>query len=130
MLCLILGVLLAQVGCQVLKANSFEAPCPHSGTNRVAGNYKYSICILDFLYDPASPVKSKSYIAIAKAITVNISANVIQWLITLPAADLPDDEHRGYLKLVKRHVLENSFYLMLEDIDRDSENGNRKKSYN
>lgn len=117
------------IGCQALYANSFEAPSPNSGKNWVAGNYNYSLYILNFLCDPASADKSKSYVAIATATTVNISANVIQWLNTLHAADLPDDDHRGYLKLVKRPVMHDGFYMMSEDIEGDSEKGNKIKSY-
>jgi hypothetical protein len=117
------------IGCQVLYANSFEAPSPNSGKNWIAGNYNYSIYILNFLCDPASADKSKSYVAIATATTVNISANVIQWLNTLHAADLPDDDHRGYLKMVKRPVLQDGFYMMSEDIEGDSDKENKIKSY-
>ncbi len=117
------------IGCQALYANSFEAPSPNSGKNWVAGNYNYSVYILNFLCDPASADKSKSYVAIATATTVNISANVIQWLNTLHAAELPDDDHRGYLKLVKRPVLQDGFYMMSEDIEGDSEKENKIKSY-
>jgi hypothetical protein len=117
------------IGCQALYANAFEAPNPNAGKNWIAGNYYYSIYILNFLCDPASADKSKSYVAIATATTVNISANVIQWLNTLHAADLPDDDHRGYLKMVKRPVLQDGFYMMSEDIEGDSDKENKIKSY-
>ena len=117
------------IGCQALYANSFEAPSPNSGKNWVSGSYNYSLYILNFLCDPAIADKSKSYVAIATATTVNISANVIQWLNTLHAADLPDDDRRGYLKLVKRPVLQDGFYMMSEDIEGESKKGNTIKSY-
>ena len=117
------------IGCQALYTNSFEAPNPNSGKNWVAGNYNYSIYILNFLCDPASADKSKSYVSIATATTVNISANVIHWLNSLYAADLPEDDLRGYLKLVKRPVLQDGFYMMSEDIEGDSEKENKIKSY-
>ena len=117
------------IGCQALYANSFVAPNPNSGKNWISGYYNYSIYILNFLCDSASADKSKSYVAIATATTVNISANVIQWLNTLHAADLPDDHNRGYLKLVKRPVLQDGFYMMSEDIEDDSEKEKKIKSY-
>ena len=117
------------IGCQALYANSFEAPSLNSGKNWIAGNYNYSIYILNFLCDPASAIKSKSYVAIATATTVNISANVVHWLNTLHAADLPDDDNRGYLKLVKRPVLKDGYYMMGDDIEGNSERESKLVSY-
>jgi hypothetical protein len=109
------------VGCQALYTNAFEAPNPVTGKNWIAGNYNYTIYILKFLCDPASADKSKSYVAIATATTVVISTNVIQWLNTLHAADLPDDDNRGYLKLVKRPVMKDGYYYMGDNIERESD---------
>jgi hypothetical protein len=52
--------------------------------------------------------------------TVNIAANVMYWLDNLYAANIPEDDMRGYLKLEKRPISKDGYYYF----------GEKKMNYN
>lgn len=96
-------------------ANAFSGPDQYSGKNWVAGNYWYSVYALKFICDNNKPVVNPS-----TATTLNIYANVIPSLNRLTASELPDDDMRGYLKLVRRPVKKDGYYFMGEEAVGDS----------
>jgi hypothetical protein len=116
-------------GAQALYANSFSGPNPYNGKNWVAGQFCYSIYVLRFFCDKNNADKSKFTINPSTATTLNISANALQQLNTLWAADLPDDEFRGYLKLERMPVKKNGFYFLGEKVVGDSHLPKQIKEY-
>lgn len=86
-----------------------------AGQNWVANPYHYSMYILRYLCDQQSSDKSKFYVDHSTPTTVTITANVMYWLDNLYAANLPEDDFRGYLKLTKMPEKRNGFYFMGEE---------------
>jgi uncharacterized protein YozE (UPF0346 family) len=117
------------VGAQAFYANSFSGPDQYSGKNWVAGHFNYSIYVLRFFCDKNSADKSKFTINPSTATTFNIWANALQQLNTLWAADMPDDEFRGYLKLERMPVKKDGFYFMGEKVVGDSHLPKQIKEY-
>ncbi|MCY7346183.1 MAG: hypothetical protein LH614_08155 [Pyrinomonadaceae bacterium] len=106
-------------GLEALYSNSFGGANPSSGKNWAADYYVYSVYLFAFLCDPASADKSKSYTAVATATTLNIHVNWIPQLDTLYAAELADDDLRGYLKMKRMPQKKNGFYYFGEDFQGD-----------
>lgn len=102
-------------GAEATYANAFAGPDPNSGKNWVAGNYWYSIYVLRYFCN-----KSKIEVNPSTATTLNIRANVINDLHMLTASELPDDDIRGYLKLVRKPVKKDGYYFMGEEVVGDS----------
>lgn len=107
-------------GLEARYSNSFGGTNPSAGKNWVADHYGYSLYLLAFLCDPASADKSKSYAAVATATTLNIHVNWLPHLNTLYAAELADDDFRGYLKLKRMPQKKNGFYYFGEDYEGDA----------
>lgn len=103
-------------GCQFLYTNAFTGFMPGTGKNWIADFYDYTIYVLPYLCDPASSDKTKSYTAIATATILNINVNILSSLSAMYAAELPDDEFRGYLKLATRPVWNDGYYLMSDRV--------------
>lgn len=116
-------------GCQALYSYSYSGANPYAGKNWVGDQFWYSIYILRYLCDRNSADKSKYYIDAATPTTVNIYSNVIFWLNALYAADLADEDPRGYLKLQKKPQLKEGFYFMGEEIVGDSHMENKIIEY-
>ncbi|HEY6435196.1 MAG TPA: hypothetical protein VIY47_01285, partial [Ignavibacteriaceae bacterium] len=60
---------------------------------------------------------------------VTITANSIPFLNVLYAADLPDDEFRGYLKLPRLPQKKDGYYFLGEEVVGDSHLENKIKAY-
>jgi len=104
-------------GCQVLYSTVF-GKYPLEGQIFKADPYYYSMYILRYLCDRNSEDKSKYYIDISTTTTVNIVANAMYWLNCLYAANIPDDDFRGYLKLEDRPVkIDGYYFLSKEKVD-------------
>ncbi len=102
-------------GCQISYSTVY-------GKNNVAGKswvadpYHYSMYILRYLCDQNSADRSKYYVDISTPTTVNVTANVIYNLNNLYAADLPDDDFRGYLKLKQFPIKQNGVWSLGEEV--------------
>lgn len=116
------------VGCELNYSTVFSK-YPEEGQTYVADPYIYSMYILRYICDGKSADKSKYYIDISTPTTVNITANAVFWLNTLYAANIPEDDFRGYLKLEDRPVKENGFYFMGEAVVGDSWSENKIIEY-
>lgn len=117
------------VGVQALYSNSFTGPDPNSGKNWVAGMFAYNVYILKYECDPASADKSKYYVSTSSATNFSIAANVLYSLNNLYAADLADDDFRGYLKLVRMPQKKDGFYFMGEEVVGDGHLPKKIKEY-
>src|SRR5688572_15035044 len=97
-------------GVQAMHAYAFSGPGPNNGKNWIAGTYWYSLYVLQYYCenDPAAKVKYSP--TSSTATRLNIYANLIPELNSLYAADLPDDEMRGYLKLKHRPIKKDGYY--------------------
>lgn len=100
-----------------------------AGKNWVADPYQYSIYILRYLCDSQSADKSKYYVDHSTPTTINIYANVIYTLNNLFAADLPDDEARGYLKLRQKPQKKEGAWYLGEEIVGDYGTSSEIKEY-
>lgn len=116
-------------GVQALYSNAFTGPDPNSGKNWVAGMYSYNVYILKYECDPTSADKSKYYVSTSSATNFSISANVIYALNNLYAADLPDDDLRGYLRLKTMPQKKDGFYFMGEEVVGDGHLPKKIKEY-
>jgi hypothetical protein len=85
--------------------------------------------ILRYLCDENSADKSKYYVDVSTTTTVNIVANAMYFLNTLYAANLPDDDFRGYLKLEKRPEKKDGYYYLGEKVVGDSHLENKIMEY-
>lgn len=101
-------------GCQILYSTVF-GKVPLDGQIFLADPYYYSMYILRYLCDQNSPDKSKYYVDISTTTTVNIVANAIYFLNALYAANLPDDDFRGYFKLEERPVKKEGYYFLSKE---------------
>ena len=106
----------APKGCQASYSYSFSGTDLGAGKNWVADHYTFSLYILRYLCDPGSGDRSKFYVDAATPTNVKITANAIYNLSSLFAAELPDDELRGYLKLPSMPVKKDGVYYMGEAI--------------
>jgi len=116
-------------GCQVTVSNSFSGAYLPSGKNWIADNFSYTIYILRYICDQHSADKSKYYVDISTPTTVTITANAISSLNSLFAADLPDDDLRGYLKLKDKPQLKDGFWYLGEAVVGDSWLENKTVEY-
>ncbi len=119
----------APLGCQALYSNSFGGSPPVAGKNWVGDHFYYMIYILRYLCDQQSADKSKYYVDISTPTTVTIYANAIPYFSILYAADLPDDEFRGYLKLLRLPQKKDGYYFLGEEVVGDSHRENKIKEY-
>ena len=119
----------APQGCQALYTNSFGGSAPVSGKNWIGDHFTYRIYVLRYLCDKQSADKSKYYVDVSTPTTVTVSINEIPNLNTLYAADLPDDEFRGYLKLPRFPQKKDGYYFMGEEVVGDSHLENKIKTY-
>lgn len=102
-------------GCQVSYSTVYGKQLS-AAKNWISDPYHYAMYILPFVCDQKSADKSKFKAAIASATNVNITANVIFSLNNLYAANLPDDDFRGYLKLKQRPQKKEAAWFMGEEI--------------
>ncbi len=102
-------------GCQVSYSTVYGKQLP-AANNWIADPYHYSMYILPYLCDGNSSDKSKYHVAISSATSVDITANVIFSLNDLYAANMPDDDSRGYLKLKQWPKKQNGAWFMGEEI--------------
>lgn len=116
-------------GCQVTYSNAFSGASPASGKNWVADNFAYNMYILRFICDQKNADKSKYYVDISTPTTVTVTANAIWSLNNLFAADLPDDDFRGYLKLKGKPQLKDGFWYMGEEVVGDGWMENKTIEY-
>jgi hypothetical protein len=109
------------MGCEVNYSTVFSK-YPSAGQTFIADPYHLAMYILRFLCDGNSTDKSKYYVDVSTPTTVNIAANAIHWLDGLYAANIPEDDFRGYLKLEKRpKSLDGYFYFGEKKINYNEE---------
>ena len=116
------------VGCEISHNTVFGKHLP-AASNWIADPYYYSMYVLRYLCDESSADKSKHYVDHSTPTVVNISANQIQWLDVLYAADMASDDFRGYLKLKTRPVRKDSVWFMGEEVAVNSDQQNKIKEY-
>jgi hypothetical protein len=104
------------MGAQATHAYGFNGPDQYSGKSWVAGFYWYSIYVLQYYCDSKTNYSPTS----STATTLNIYANVLHEVQTLYAADLMDDDMRGYLRLKRMPVKKDGYYFMGEEVVGDS----------
>ena len=115
-------------GCQVSYSTVYGKQLS-AAKNWISNPYHYAMYILPFVCDQKSADKSKFKAAIASATNVNITANVIFSLNNLYAANLPDDDFRGYLKLKQRPQKKEAAWFMGEEIVGDYGTNSEIKEY-
>lgn len=115
-------------GCEALTANVYGKQL-NAGSNWVGDPYHYSIYVLRYLCDESSADKSKFYTDYSTPTTVNVTANVMYWLNSLYASNLPADDFRGYLKLPKRPEKKDGVYFMGEEVVGDGHLADKIKEY-
>jgi hypothetical protein len=103
------------IGVSPTYANAFVGPDANSGKNWIAGYYWYSVYMLNFFCNNNKPTINPS-----TSTTLNIHVNTIPSLNQLTASELPDDDMRGYLKLVRKPVKKDGYYFMGEEVVGDS----------
>lgn len=116
-------------GCQVSYSNAFSGASLTSGKNWVADNFAYNMYILRFICDQKNADKSKYFVDISTPTTVAVTANAIWLLNNLFAADLPDDDLRGYLKLKENPQLKDGFWYIGEEVVGDAWMENKTIEY-
>jgi hypothetical protein len=112
------GIVSAQykpMGCQVSYSNVF-GKYSGEGQSWIADPYHYQLYILRYLCDDSSADKSKYYVDHATPTTVLIAANVVFFLNSLYAANIPTDDSRGYLKMKVKPQMRDGYYFMGEEI--------------
>ncbi|WP_445738229.1 hypothetical protein [Mariniflexile sp.] len=115
-------------GCQISYSTVF-GKYPIQGKNWIADPYYYSMYILRYLCDKNSGDKSKYYVDVSTTTNYKIAINAIYNLNRLYAAELPDDELRGYLKLKQKPQKKDGFYFMGEEIVGDAYRENKIIQY-
>lgn len=109
------------VGCEV-NYSSVYGKYPAEGQVFKADPYYYAMYILRYLCDQNSADKAKYYVDISTPTTVNIVVNAMYFLNSLYAANLPNDDFRGYLKLEARPVKKDGYYFLSnEKVDPNQE---------
>lgn len=116
-------------GCQALYTNSFGGSPPVAGKNWIGDHFTYMIYVLRYICDQQSADKSKYYVDISTPTTVTITANAIPFLNVLYAADMADDEFRGYLKLPRLPQNKDGYFFLGEEVVGDSHLENKIKAY-
>lgn len=106
-------------GCQISYSTVFGKEL-NAGVNWIADPFYYSMYILRYICDSHSKDKSKYYVDYSTPTTVDINANVIFSLHNLYAAEMADDNFRGYLKLKQRPQIRDGFYFMGEEVVGDA----------
>lgn len=99
-------------GCQIAYSTVF-GKYPGEGKNWMADPYQYHLYILRYLCDKNSSDKTKYYIDVSTPTTCQITANAL-YNLRLYAAEIPDSDLRGYLKLEKRLEKKDGVYYMEE----------------
>jgi len=107
------------IGCEVSYSTVY-GKVPSDGQVFKADPYYYAMYILRYLCDNNSPDKTDYYVDVSTTTTVNIVANAIYSLNTLYAANIPDDDFRGYFKLEKRPEKNHGYYFLGEKVVGDS----------
>ncbi len=102
-------------GCQV-DYSTVYGKYTNAGESWIGDPYYYTMFILPFLCDSKSADKSKYTVAIASATNVNITANVIYSMNNLYAANIPEDDFRGYLKLKQMPLKKEGVWFMGEEV--------------
>jgi len=115
-------------GCEVSYSTVY-GKVPSDGQVFKADPYHYSMYILRYLCDENSADKSKYYVDVSTTTTVNIVANAVYFLNTLYAANIPEDDFRGYLKLEKRPEKIDGYYFLGEKVAGDSNLENKIMEY-
>lgn len=115
-------------GCEISYSTVY-GKYPNAGQTWIADPYHYTMYILRYLCDGNSKDKSKYYVDYSTPTTVNITANVIFSLNNLYAANIPEDDPRGYLKLKQRPQKKDGCYFMGEEVVGDNHLENKIKEY-
>lgn len=116
------------MGCEVSYSTVY-GKVPSDGQVFNADPYYYAMYILRYLCDENSADKAKYYVDVSTTTTVNIVANAMYFLNTLYAANIPDDDFRGYLKLEKRPEKKDGYYFLGEKVVGDSHLENKIMEY-
>lgn len=116
------------LGCQVSYSTVYGKD-PSPGQVWKADPYYYAMYILRYICDGHSADKTKYYTDISTPTTVYVTANVIFSLNNLYAANIPDDDFRGYLKLKQRPQKKDGYYYMGEEVVGDSQLENKIVEY-
>lgn len=103
------------MGCQVSYSTVY-GKVPLDNQIFLADPYYYAMYILRYICDGNSTDKSKYYVDISTPTTVNIVANAIYSLNNLYAANIPEDDFRGYLKLKQRPQKKEGVWFMGEEV--------------
>lgn len=115
------------MGCQVSYSTAY-GKVVSDGQVFKADPYYYAMYILRYLCDKNSPDKSDYYVDVSTTTKVNIVANVI-YSLNLYAANIPDDDFRGYFKLEKRPEKKDGYYYLGEKVVGDSHLENKIMEY-
>lgn len=118
----------APTGCQVSYSTVFGKD-PGPGQTWIGDPYSYTLYILPFLCDTKSADRSKYKVAVASATNVTITVNEIGSLNVLYAANMPDDDPRGYLKLKQKPQKKEGVWYMGEEIVGDYGTSSEIKEY-
>lgn len=116
------------MGCEVSYSTAY-GKVVSDGQVFKADPYNYTMYILRYLCNENSPDKSDYYVDVSTTTSVNIVANTIYSLNTLYAANIPDDDFRGYLKLEKRPEKKDGYYFLGESVTGDSHLENKTMEY-
>lgn len=99
-------------GCEISYSTVF-GKYPATGKNWIADPYHYHMYILRYLCDKNSADKAKYYVDVSTPTTCRVAANAM-YDLRLYAADIPDDDLRGYLKLKNKPVKKDGAWYMEE----------------
>lgn len=114
-------------GCEVNYSTVFGKN-PTEGSNWVSDPYYYQAYILRFLCDKNSADKTKYYTDVSTTTTVQITANAI-YDMRLYAADLLENNFRGYFQLEKKPVKKDGVYYLGEFVKGDSHRKDKIMEY-
>ncbi len=90
-----------------------------NGTQKWYGDpYYLAMYLLSYLCDPNDPEKKKMYVSIASSTNVNVIANALP-KFDLYAAELEQDDFRGYLKAGSKPVWKGDYWYLGEEADAD-----------
>ncbi len=116
-------------GCKISYSTVFEGVNPPTEKNWSADFFSYNMYILRYFCDNQSTDKSKFFIDAETPTTVAINANSIYWLNSLYAAEMPEDDFRGYLKMNVKPQKKDGYYFMGEEVVGNSQSENKTIEY-
>jgi hypothetical protein len=112
-------------GCKISYSTVFEGNNASTDKIWTADFFSYNMYILRYFCDN----KSKFSIDAETPTTFTINANVIYSLNNLYAAEIPDDDMRGYLKLKVKPQKKDGYYFMGEEVVGNSDSENKTVEY-